>query len=101
MRDDYEVSTGGLSAAGAAITALTPAVEAVESALKTQRLPAAEITVAAELGLFRDVWSDATHAVGNALDYFGRAVSDAATAYRVTDEVAAVRFQRMQERLGG
>ena len=101
MRDDYEVSTGGLSAAGAAITALTPAVEAVESALKTQRLPAAEITVSAELGRFRDVWSDATNAVGNALDYFGRAVTDAATAYRVTDEVAAMRFQRMQERLGG
>ena len=100
MRDDYEVSTGVLSAAGAAITALTPSVAAVESGIKTQRLPGAEITVAAELGLFRDVWSDATHAVGNALDYFGRAVSDAATAYRVTDEAAALRFQRMQERLG-
>ena len=48
MRDDYEVSTGVLSAAGAAITALTPSVAAVESGIKTQRLPGAEITVAAE-----------------------------------------------------
>lgn len=52
------------------------------------------------IGDFRDVWSDATNAISNALDYFGRAVSDAATAYRVTDEAAALRFQRMQERLG-
>ena len=101
MHDEYEVSIEGLSAAGAAITSLTASVEALESAIRAQRLPMAQISVATEFGDFRDVWSDATNAISNALDYFGRAVSDAATAYRVTDEVAAVRFQRMQERLGG
>lgn len=100
MRDDYAVSMSLLSAQGAAITALAPELEQVETAIRSATLPAAEITIAAELGQFRDVWSDATNAVGNALDYFGRAVTDAGTAYRITDELAALRFQRMQERLG-
>ncbi len=92
MREQFDVDPAALSGHGAAVVALAPELEAVESAVRAQRLSPAPVSAGAEFGVFSDVWADALNAIGGALDYFGRSLADAAASYAVADSVAAQRL---------
>lgn len=72
MREQFDVHPDTLSGHGAAVVALAPELEGVESEVRAQRLSPAPVSVWSELGVFSDVWTDALNAIGGALDYFGR-----------------------------
>ena len=94
MREQFDVHPDTLSGHGAAVVALAPELEGVESEVRAQRLSPAPVSVWSELGVFSDVWTDALNAIGGALDYFGRSLADAAGSYAVADSSAAQGLSR-------
>ena len=100
VSDGYSVTASAASATGVGIAALKAPCDTTARSLRDVGFAAGgTITIAAEARGFLAAWADATAALAAGLGYLGSGVQRAATAYRATDDQAAVAFTRTSRKI--